>query len=103
MKGTTGSGYDTSNSFTTPGLPLGSINLSANGFKVKGKHQVDLTWSGASGDFVDIHWNGDPSVFETRNDDFHDHNIGAKGGATYTYKVCNAGTSTCSNIVTVNF
>ena len=91
-----------SNSVTTPGLPVESINLSANGFKVRSKHQVDLTWSGATGATVDIHWNGN-WLTETPNDDFFNHDIGTKGGASYTYKVCNAGTSTCSNTVTVNF
>ena len=105
MKGTTGSGYDTSNEVTTPGLPLGSINLSANGFKVKGKHQVDLTWSGATGGNVDIYRNGNPTPIAegTENDNFYNDNIGAKGGATYSYQVCDAGTSNCSNTATVVF
>jgi hypothetical protein len=30
-------------------------------------------------------------------------NINARGGGSYTYRVCEAGTTTCSNTVTVTF
>jgi hypothetical protein len=31
------------------------------------------------------------------------HNIGNRGGGSYTYKVCAAGTTTCSNEANVSF
>jgi serine protease len=37
------------------------------------------------------------------NSGFYTDNTGSKGRATYTYKVCEAGTQTCSNEVTVRF
>jgi hypothetical protein len=80
---------------------VGAITLSANGFKVKGKQEVDLTWSGSSATNVDIY--RDTFKITTANDGFYNDNIGAKGGATYLYKVCDAGTSNCSNTVTVVF
>lgn len=80
----------------------GSINLSASGYKVKGVQNADLTWSGATSTSVDIFRSG-AKITTTANDGFHTDNIGKKGGGSYTYKVCEAGTSTCSNEVTVSF
>lgn len=82
--------------------PAGDINLSATGYKVKGRHTVDLSWSGSSATNVDVYRNGS-IVTTTANDGAYTDNIGAKGGATYTYKVCDAGTTTCSADVTVVF
>jgi M6 family metalloprotease-like protein len=101
LKGGTASGFSNVASTTTPDQPVGAITLSANGFKVKGKQEVDLSWSGANAANVDVH--RDTQVTTTANDGFYNDNIGAKGGATYLYKVCDAGTSNCSNTVTVVF
>jgi len=104
LKGATTSGFSNIAAVTTPAQPAGSITLSANGFKEKGRQQVDLTWSGASGSQVEIHRTGSSSANITAaNDGFHNDNIGAKGGATYQYEVCEVGTTNCSDTVTVNF
>jgi serine protease len=42
-------------------------------------------------------------VATTLNDGFYTDSPCGRGHATYTYKVCNAGTQTCSNPVTVTF
>jgi len=42
-------------------------------------------------------------VATTANDGSYTDNTGNKGRATYTYKVCEAGTQNCSNEVTVRF
>jgi len=43
-------------------------------------------------------------IVTTANDGAYTDNIGQKGsGVSYTYKVCEAGTSTCSNESTVIF
>ena len=76
--------------------------LSARGYKVQGRHTVDLTWSGASGSNVDVYRNG-VLVTTTANDGFYTDSPGGRGHATYTYRVCNAGTQTCSNNATVTF
>ena len=39
----------------------------------------------------------------TANDGFHTDSTGGRGQAIYGYKVCEAGTLTCSNEVTVQF
>jgi len=102
IKGATTSGYSNTASATTPQQPVGAINLSANGFKVKGKHQVDLTWSGSSASNVDIVRDGN-TIATISNGGSYNDNIGAKGGATYQYEVCDAGTSNCSNTAVVVF
>lgn len=82
--------------------PSGSFTLSAVGYKVRGRQHADLTWSGASGTNVDVYRNG-ALVITTGNDGFHTDVIGSVGGGSYLYKVCQAGTSTCSNEATVTF
>jgi serine protease len=77
------------------------ITLSATGYKVKGVQHADLTWSGATGGSVDIFRNN--TKITTDNDGAHTDVIGGRGGGSYTYKLCEAGTTTCSNEVTVSF
>ncbi len=80
----------------------GGFSLSATGYKVRGVQHADLTWSGASGTNVDVYRDG-ALIATTANDGAHTDNIGARGGGSYTYQVCEAGTSTCSNTATVTF
>jgi len=63
---------------------------------------VDLFSTGATSSTVDIYRNGVPIV-TTLNDGFYTDSTGGRGHATYTYKVCEAGTQNCSNQVTVRF
>lgn len=80
----------------------GGIALSATGYKVKGIQHADLSWSGGASTSVDIFRDG-AMIATTANDGAHTDNIGQKGGGSHTYRVCEAGTSTCSNDVTVVF
>ncbi len=80
----------------------GQITLTARGYKVRGQHTVDLSWTGATSSNVDVYRNG-VVVATTLNDGFYTDSPGGRGHASYTYKVCNAGTQTCSNQVTVTF
>ncbi|MEJ8567951.1 M6 family metalloprotease domain-containing protein [Elongatibacter sediminis] len=102
FNGANASGYSNTAQATTPEEPSGSITLSANGYKVKGRHNVDLSWSGAAGGSVDIYRDGS-LLTTTANDGAYHDNIGARGGATYDYQVCEAGSSTCSGTATVVF
>lgn len=79
-----------------------SISLSASGYKVKGLQKADLSWSGASSTNVDVYRNGSV-IATTANDGAYTDNINSRGGGSYTYKVCEAGTSTCSNDASVTF
>lgn len=85
----------------TQNVTVYNINLSTNGYKVKGTQTVDLTWSGASSANVDI-YRGSVKI-TTENDGFYTDNIGAKGRGSYSYQVCEAGTSICSNTSVVEF
>jgi hypothetical protein len=87
---------------TTTMPPISGFSLSARGYKVKGAKQVDLSWSGAYGGSVDVYRNGS-RIISTANDGFHTDAIGGKGGGSYSYWLCESGTSTCSNTVNVNF
>jgi hypothetical protein len=86
-------------------LTLGSaptgIVLQASGRKVKGRHSIDLVWSGAAGASVDVR--RDDVTIATVSGDSYTDATGNKGKATYVYQVCDAGTSTCSPTVTVSF
>ena len=83
--------------------PGSGMTLSASGYKVKGVHTVDLTWSGATSTNVDVYRNG-TLLTTTANDGAYTDSTGNRGGNTsYTYQVCEAGTTTCSNEATVNY
>jgi PQQ enzyme repeat len=79
-----------------------AITLTARGYRVHGRRAADLTWSGAISATVDIYRN-DVFLVNTANDGFYTDRIGGSGHGTFTYKVCEAGTQTCSNEATVTF
>lgn len=80
----------------------GGITLTATGYKVKGLAKADLSWSGTAVAQIDIYRNGN-KIATVPNTGSYTDNIDQKGSGSYTHKVCEAGTSTCSNEVTVNF
>lgn len=82
--------------------PADDFNLTANGYKDRGRHTIDLTWSGATSSNVDIYRNGSLQT-TTANDGSYTDATNNRGGASYTYRVCEAGTSTCSNDATATF
>lgn len=79
-----------------------SITLTTRGYKVKGIPKVDLTWSGATGTSVDVFRNG-TRIVTTANDGAHTDTLAKGSTGTFTYKVCNAGTTTCSANSSVAF
>ncbi|MEX0748333.1 MAG: S8 family serine peptidase, partial [Rhodothermales bacterium] len=91
-----------SKSVTISDSSTGGFSLMASGYKVRGVQHADLSWSGATSASVDVYRNG-AKVATTANDGAYTDNIGAKGGGSYTYKVCDAGTTTCSNNAAVTF
>jgi serine protease len=72
-------------------------------YKVQGQQRVDLSWSGATSNSIDIYRNNVLIATVPNIPGFHTDNIGARGKGTYTYRVCGAGTQNCSNQVTVKF
>jgi PQQ enzyme repeat len=87
---------------TPTATPTPGIALSARGYKVRGRQTVDLSWSGAISSSVDVYRNN-VLIVNTANDGFYTDSIGGRGHGSFTYRVCNAGTQTCSNQVTVTF
>ena len=83
----------------TSGTP---ITLSAAKRKVGGIYTVRLTWSGATSTNIDVYRNG-VVVATVANTGTYTDSTGDTGRARYTYKVCEAGTSSCSNDVIVTF
>lgn len=78
------------------------ITLSASGYKVRGVQHVDLSWSGATSNSVEVLRNGSV-IATTDNDGAYTDNTRQRGGGSYTYMICETGTSVCSGQATVTF
>jgi hypothetical protein len=78
------------------------VTLSGTGRKVKGLQKADLRWSGGLWPAVDIYRNGTRRATVANTGSYTD-SIGAKGGGSYTYYVCNSTTTDCSNTVVITF
>jgi hypothetical protein len=76
--------------------------LTVKAYKVKGAQYADLSWSGMSSSSVVIRRNG-AAVGTTINDGKHTDIIGAKGGGSSVYQLCEVGSSVCSNHATASF
>ncbi len=98
-KGATGTSQQ---SVTVTAPTSGRISLTATGYKVKGMPTVDLAWTDPGSGSVDVYRNG-KVIITTPDDGAYTDKIGQKGGGTFTYKVCEAATTTCSNEATVTF
>jgi len=74
------------------------------GVSGSGWHRASLSWSGLGGLRVDLYRNG-VRVLDMGNDgsqnDYPGTAVPAK--ATYTYKICSTGTTSCTNTVSVSF
>jgi PKD repeat protein len=88
-----------SQSVTTVAPGGSTITLSVTMTKIKGNNQANLTWSGATAS-ADVYVNG--GKITTVSGTSYVDLIG-RGGGTRTYKVCSAGTTTCSADVTVTY
>jgi len=82
--------------------PSGDFTLTATGYKVRGRKHADLAWQGANSTHVDVYRDGG-KVATVSNTGSYTDNTGQNGGGSHTYQVCEAGTSTCSNTVTLYF
>jgi subtilisin family serine protease len=86
----------------TPTATPGPIQLRGQGKKVGGINTSRLKWRRATSTNVDVYRNG-VVIVTTPNDGLYDDSTGTTGQTSFMYKVCEAGTPTCSNNVTVNF
>src|SRR5947208_2419278 len=86
----------------TPTATPGPIQLRGQGKKVGGINTSRLKWRGATSPSVDVYRDGNV-IATTPNDGLYDDSTGTTGQASFMYTVCEAGTQTCTNTVTVNF
>ena len=80
-----------------------AFDLTASGYKVKGRQRANLTWSGAQSQTVDIYRDSSKLRSAVVDSGSYLDNINSKGAGTYTYKVCEAGKNVCSNAAVVSF
>jgi len=92
----------TATATATPTPTPGAIQLSAQKKRVQGINTSRLKWRGATSANVDVYRNGNV-IATTPNDGSYDDSTGTTGQASFMYQVCEAGSGTCSNTVTVNF
>lgn len=79
------------------------MSLTVSGYKIKGIQTVDLSWEGDNVSAVDIYRDGNLIAVHISGNTYTD-DIGLKGGGSYRYQVCEAGSLTnCSGIVQVDF
>lgn len=80
-----------------------NIKLTVTGWAERDHHRLRLTWSGASSRMIDVYRNG--SWLKTVENDNRYTNLryfsGRVTAATYVYKVCEKGTSRCSNSASI--
>jgi hypothetical protein len=91
--------------------PAPPITLTAAIRKVEGINTVHLSWSGAISRKIDVYrcirqdsggYDCNPiPIVTTGNDGFYTDSTGDTGRASYKYRVCEEGTSTCSNTAEV--
>ena len=82
--------------------PTADIELTANGFLTRrGAKRVDLSWSGNTTN-VDIYRNGSAVATDVSGSTYRDK-LRKKDSGTFTYEVCDTGTTNCSDSQSVNF
>ncbi|NCD17948.1 MAG: PKD domain-containing protein, partial [Actinobacteria bacterium] len=91
----------TSQQITVTENGTATITLSVTGRQIRTNKYADLTWSGATTTNVDVFRNGS-FVVTTPNDGAHTDKP-PKTLTSAIYKVCEAGTSVCSNEATVTW
>jgi PKD repeat protein len=89
-------------STVTVTAPASGISLTATGRFDGTAQYMTLKWSGATGASVDIYRNGS-RLRTTANDGSDTNGRTFTGDATYVFRVCEAGTTKCSNEATVTF
>jgi PKD repeat protein len=92
---------DNAGATATDSKAINPMSLSARGYKLKGLQKVDLSWNGPSGTSFDLYRSG--LKIATVQTTAYTDNLNTKGSGSYTYKVCELGSTTCSNDATVSF
>ena len=96
-----GANSEVSSEVTVAGSP-DPIVLTVTARKDATRQYMTLKWTGAIGTNVDVYRNG-PLFTATLNDGYYVNSRSLPGSPSYTYKVCQTGTTTCSNEANVAF
>jgi hypothetical protein len=87
--------------------PAAQLSLDVTAFKVRGQQKAQLDWSGTAAAQIDVYrgtTTAGTRIATVPNTGRYVDNINGRGSATYTYKVCEAGSTTaCSAEVTITF
>ena len=94
--------WSNADSGATPESPAGDLSLTASGYKRKGVRYASLAWSGGATSQVDV-YQGLQLVATVSNSGSYTDKIGGKGGGSFSYEVCEQGTTNCSAAVMVSF
>jgi subtilisin family serine protease len=93
---------DTTSKSVSVNAPSSGITLAVSAYKIQGRKHADLTWGGATATNVDIVRDNVKFTTVSNNGAFT-HATNERGGGSHTYRVCEAGTNTCSPNVTVSY
>jgi subtilisin family serine protease len=98
-----GATNSTSKSVTVSSAPTSGFTLSVFAYKAQGRKHADLSWTGTTASNVDIFRDNERIAAAVLNSGTFTHVTNERGGGSHTYQVCEAGTNTCSNSVTVTY
>jgi PKD repeat protein len=90
---------DNAGASTSTSKAFNPISLSARGYKQTGAEKVDLSWNAPTGTVYDV-YRINSRIASVQGGSYTDT---VSGRGTFTYKVCAASTSTCSNQTSVKF
>jgi hypothetical protein len=87
---------------TTTVVPPATVTLNGTVWKVKSMQRVDLAWTSGVWTSTNI-YRGSMLIKTLASGAAYSDYPGGSRGASYSYKVCSAGTTTCSNQFTITF
>lgn len=88
---------------SVPGSQKAAIELSANGYRASGSQTVQLSWSEAKSERVDIYRDDSLLTNAQENSGNYTDQVTSHSGGSYLYEVCEAGSENCSNVAGVIF
>jgi hypothetical protein len=78
------------------------ISISGTGYRFRGHWVASITWTGAGTSTVDLYRNGSRIATIANSGSTTDH-TSMRGGGSLDYRICEAGSSVCSDSITVEF
>ncbi len=87
----------------TPTATPAQIEIRAKGRRIQGINTTQVKWRGATSANVDVYRDSLVIATVPNVPSSYIDSTGTTGTQSFIYKVCEAGTGTCSNTVTVNF